>query len=58
MTRIITRRMATLTVGWLLQQNAVIGQTVGFRQGVDGYTETSDAELRGGKVLPDAFPKG
>jgi hypothetical protein len=40
----------------LLATPGASAETAKFQQGVDGYTETKDVELRGGKAAPDAAP--
>jgi hypothetical protein len=41
----------------LLATPGAQADTAKFQQGVNGYTDTIDVELRGGKAAPDAAPK-
>lgn len=51
------RQGAILVAVLLLATSGAPADTAKFQQGVNGYTDTIDVELRGGKAVPDASPK-
>src|SRR5262249_14609595 len=53
----MTRQGMILAAILLLTTPVAQAGTAKFQQGVDGYTDTIDVELRGGKAAPDAAPK-
>jgi hypothetical protein len=58
MKTIPARFLVLSAVAIFVATSDAMAETIKFRQGSDGYTGTKDVELKGGKVPPDAFPKG